>query len=190
MGIRTEARNPAVKIVAGLLYPTGAPELFKWAKDRMSEAFGDPERESPPYPFDCTDYYREISSNLTRRFFSFTGLRHPFGLVVWKKLAISIEGESASEGTGRRVNIDPGYLDGARLVLASTKDNAHRLYMWDDIYAEVTLCRRKFGWESFSYTFPDFASGLYHEFLDTVRNDWKKDIRAMRLLGGNLGRTG
>jgi hypothetical protein len=180
MGKQAKRRNLSVKLITGLLYPEAAPELFDWARKRLAYMFGDIERISAPYPFTLTDYYRDISPNLTRRFFSFVGLRHPFGLVVWKKLAVSIEAESDGQNSGRRVNIDPGYVDGARLILASTKDNAHRVYLWDDIFAEVTLCRRKSGWESFSYTFPDFAEGTYDNFLDEVRSDWKKEIRVMR----------
>jgi hypothetical protein len=168
-----------VKLISGLLYPEERADLMEWAAGRMSAVFGDIELSSPPYPFGYTDYYRDIAPRLTRRFFAFAGLRHPFGLVVWKKLAVSIEAESGDgDGTSRKVNIDPGYLDGARLVLASTKDNAHRIYMWDDIYAETTMCRKKSGWFGFSYTFPDFASGVYNDFLDSARNVWKRDLRA------------
>jgi len=178
MDKRARDKVSPAKLIIGLLYPTGSPGMLDWAAGRLSLTFGDIERTSPPYPFTWTDYYKDISSDLSRRFLSFKGLRHPFGLVVWKRLAISIEAESASGGEGRRVNIDPGYIDGARLVLASTKDNAHRIYLWDDIFAEATLCRGKSGWVSFSYTFPDFASGAYFEFLDLVRSDWKSDARA------------
>ena len=171
--------NLAVKLISGLLYPKSDPELLDWAKEQMTRFFGPIERESEAFSFDYTDYYRDISSELMRRFFSFSGLRHPCGLVSWKKQAIELEACSVQSGdSSRRVNIDPGYIDGARLVLASTKDNAHRIYMYDDIYAEVTLCRRKLGWESFSYTFPDFASGVYSDFLEMVRRDWQRDIRA------------
>ncbi|MDR3278993.1 MAG: DUF4416 family protein [Synergistaceae bacterium] len=180
MSKKAETGLNGVKLIIGLLYPPEDAELFRWVAGRLESTFGGIERESPSYSFDYTDYYKNISPNLTRRFFIFKGLRHPFGLVVWKKLAISIEAESASEKHGRRVNIDPGYIDGARLVLASTKDNAHRIYMWDDIYAEVTLIHRKSGWESFSYTFPDFASGIYNEFLDHARADWQSDLKALR----------
>ncbi|MDR1137400.1 MAG: DUF4416 family protein [Synergistaceae bacterium] len=169
-----------VKLIVGMLHPSGSGDLLEWGVRRLAETFGDMERKSPPYPFVYTDYYRNISPELTRRFFTFAGLRHPFGLVVWKKLAISIEAESMPGGAGRKVNIDPGYMDGAKLVLASTKNNAHRIYLWDDIFAETTLCYRKSGWESFSYTFPDFACGVYDEFLNAARADWKRDIRASR----------
>jgi hypothetical protein len=166
-------------MISGLLCPAEQEELTEWAAERMSAVFGGIELASPPYPFNYTDYYRDIAPRLERRFFVFDWLRHPFGLVAWKKLAISIEAESAAEaGGGRRVNIDPGYLDGARLVLASTKDNAQRIYLRDDVYAEVTMCRKKSGWITFSYTFPDFASGVYDEFLDSARNSWRRDLRA------------
>jgi hypothetical protein len=181
MGKRQRNSVEGVKLIAGMLCPADSSELAEWGMRRMAETFGDIERKSPPYPFVYTDYYREISPRLTRHFFTFAGLRHPFGLVVWKKLAISIEAESARGYAGRKVNIDPGYIDGARLILASTKDNAHRIYLWDDIFAETTLCYRRSGWESFSYTFPDFAGGVYDDFLNAARSDWKRDIRALRL---------
>ena len=85
-----------------------------------------------------------------------------------------------AKGAVRRINIDPGYVDGARLVLASSKNNAHRVYLRDGIFAEVTLCRRKGKWASFFYTFPDFTSGQYNNFLDSVRLDWKKEMRILR----------
>jgi hypothetical protein len=176
---KMEGRFQAVKLITGLLYPDGGEALLEWSRQKLRRVFGDMERESPAYPFDYTDYYDDISPRLARRFFTFAGLRHPFGLVVWKKLAIAIEAESA-EGSGRRVNIDPGYIDGARLILASTKDNAHRIYLWDDIYAEVTLCYKRNGWESFSYTFPDFAAGTYDGFLCEARSDWRRNIRELR----------
>ena len=179
MSAQAERRpHLAVKLITGLLYPASAPELLEWAREQISQLLGPIERESESFVFDYTDYYRGISPELLRRFFSFAGLRHPCGLVSWKKTAIDIEACSAFDiNSSRRVNIDPGYIDGARLVLASTKDNAHRIYLHDDIYAEVTLCRRKSGWESFSYTFPDFAGGAYNGFLETVRRDWQRDIR-------------
>jgi hypothetical protein len=176
---KRDEKFQAVKLITGLLYPDGDEALLEWSRRKLRRAFGEIERESPAYPFGCTDYYDDISPRLARRFFTFAGLRHPFGLVVWKKIAIAIEAESAG-GSGRRVNIDPGYIDGARLILASTKDNAHRIYLWDDIYAEVTLCYKRNGWESFSYTFPDFAAGTYDGFLSEARIGWKRDARELR----------
>ncbi len=172
----------AVKIIVGLLYPADLQELRDWTRGRLSASFGEIERESASYPFDFTDYYRDIAASLLRCFFSFRGLRHPEGLVDWKRAAIDLERESQKRenACSRRVNVDPGYLDGARIVLASTKDNAQRIYLRDGIYAEVTICHRKSGWEKFSYTFPDFKSGRYDAFWDVVRADWQRDRKNLK----------
>jgi hypothetical protein len=128
-------------------------------------------------PFTTTDYYRNIAPNLVRRFAAFEELAPAGGLPEWKRLSVAIEAESR---TPRIVNVDPGYVDGARLVLASTKDHAHRVYLRNGIYAEVTM-RFRFGkWVSFDYTFPDFAGGAYDAFLSEARNSWLKTRRKLR----------
>jgi hypothetical protein len=172
--------DPLVKLIAGVLYPgedTGE-QWFDWTIERLTVLWGAPDIVSDPVPFMTTDYYRDIAPRLLRRFAAFMGpadgLVPAGGLPDWKRASIGIEAESRSP---RIVNIDPGYLDGARLVLASTKDHAHRIYLRDGIYAEVTL-RFRFGkWASFDYTFPDFASGVYDDFLSEARNSWLKADR-------------
>lgn len=134
--------------------------------------FGEIERTSRVYPWRYTNYYDDISPDLSRVFFSFKGMAHPGDLAIWKAASVRYEEETSLNGH-RTVNIDPGYLDGARLVLASTKDNAQRVYIRDGIYAEVTMTHSRDGWSSYPYTFPDFASGVYDEFFDVVRSDWK-----------------
>jgi hypothetical protein len=68
------------------------------------------------------------------------------------------------------VNADPGYLTGAKLVLASTKDFAHRIYLRRGIFAEITLSFRAGAWQAHPWTFPDYRSGLYHAFLRQARD--------------------
>jgi hypothetical protein len=70
----------------------------------------------------------------------------------------------------RPINLDVGYLTGAKLVLASTKDFAHRLYLRDGIFAEITMSFRKDAWASHQLTFPDFKSGIYDAFLKQARD--------------------
>ena len=166
-------REPRVKRITGILYPDD--ELLSWSIERLTEIWGEPEIVSNPVPFDNTNYYDEISPDLKRAFLCFPGLVNAGGLADWKHQAIEIE--AISRQPIRAVNIDPGYVDGARLVLASTKDHAHRIYIRDGIFAEVTMRYRFKKWTAFDYTFPDFASGVYDEFFLKVRKLWLQEVK-------------
>lgn len=165
-------RDPLVKRIVALLVPRGEKGIFERASSLLSDAWGEPERISEFIPFTWTNYYEDIAHDLDRCFFSYPGLFYMSDLPDWKILTCRLESET---GASRRVNLDPGSVDGARLLLASTKGQAHRIYLRNGIFAEVTLCRRKGRWESFFYTFPDFKSGAYFEWLETVREDWKRE---------------
>jgi len=166
-------RDPRVKRITGILYPDD--DLLSWSIEKLTEIWGVPEIVSNPVPFDKTNYYDEISPNLKRVFLCFPGLVNAGGLADWKHEAIEIE--AMSRKPIRAVNIDPGYIDGARLILASTKDHAHRIYLRDGIFAEVTMRYRFRKWTAFDYTFPDFASGVYDEFLLRVRRLWLLEVK-------------
>lgn len=168
---------PLVKIIAGLLYPADRPDLLDWSRDRLRGEFGPVERESRRFRFDFTDYYRDISPSLERVFFSFCRLAGADCLAAWKRAAIRLERESGQGGRVRCVNIDPGYVDGARLVLASTKDNGHRICIAADVFAEITMSHRKGVWEKYPNTYPDFRSSAYDGFFETVYKDWRNDIK-------------
>ena len=170
--------DPKVKRITGILYPIDREDLLQWSVDELAKLWGRPEIFSRSVPFDKTNYYDEIAPNLTRIFLCFPGLVNAGGLADWKHEAINIEAQSRSPI--RAVNIDPGYVDGARLILASTKDHAHRIYLRDGIYGEVTMRYRFKQWQSFDYTFPDFHSGVYDEFLSQVRRLWLQEIKEYR----------
>ena len=163
-------KDPLVKKIVAVLTPRGNKKIFAEVKDMLRGVWGQPQRQSELFPFIWTDYYKDIAPELDRCFLSYNGLYPMSKLSDWKIKAVEIE---AGTGASRRVNIDPGALDGARLLLASTKGQAHRIYLRDGIFAEVTLCRRKGKWENFFYTFPDFKSHVYYSWLDLVRADWK-----------------
>ena len=164
-------RDPLVKKIVALLVPRGNKEIFEHTMQLLEARWGTPERTSVFYPFCWTNYYKDIAPCLDRCFISYPGLYPMSRLSAWKLESCELE---RMTGDTRRVNIDPGTIDGARLLLASTKGQAHRIYLRDGIFAEVTLCRRKGHWEHFFYTFPDFSSGMYDKWLETVREDWKK----------------
>lgn len=159
--------QPAVVRITGVLHPDLG--WLDWATDVLSREWGPVVRRSETLPFDHTDYYKSISPVLFRTFLSFHGLSGAGDIPDWKLFACSVERMSGSD---RRVNIDPGYVNGSRLVLASTKDHAHRIYLRDGIFAEVTMRYMRKRWVPFDCTFPDFSSGVYDRFLDEARTDW------------------
>lgn len=165
-----------VILIAGVLYPDDSRWL--WTVKKLSQIWGPPADISDEFPFKATDYYKDISPELRRRFLSFHGLRDGGALPGWKHDSCAVERESRAPV--RAVNIDPGYVDGARLVLASTKDHAHRIYLGEGIHGEVTMRYRFRRWEPFDYTFPDFAGGLYDDFLSAARGRWIKEMESRR----------
>jgi hypothetical protein len=173
-----EVHDPRrVTPIAALL--AAQADWFDSAKPPLEKLFGAVELESPFYDFDRTDYYTEsMGPDLKRRFFTFRSLADPGSLVAWKlacnRLEIELKAQFAASGAvipERPINIDPGYLTGAKLVLASTKDFAHRIYLRDGIFAEITMGFRGDSWVSHDFTFPDFKSRMYDEFLKKAR-DW------------------
>ncbi len=171
--------EPLVKRISGILYPEDDERYFEWALDELKKLWGEIDLISGAVPFDRTNYYDEISPKLTRRFICTSGLVNAGGLVDWKYQTHELEERSRflfdNKRDIRAINLDPGYIDGARLILASTKDHAHRIWIRDGIYAEVTMRYRFNKWVSFDYTFPDFKSGVYDNFLSDVRNFWLKE---------------
>ena len=80
----------------------------------------------------------------------------------------------------RPLNLDPGYLTSAKLVLASTKDHAHRIYLSRGIYAEVTLHYQDRGWQHHEWTFPDYRRADYQEFFTHARDHLRRQERQER----------
>ncbi|HYG75600.1 MAG TPA: DUF4416 family protein [Planctomycetota bacterium] len=155
----------------------GDASFFQAAKAPLEELLGPVEMESPLYPFDKTIYYAEsMGPGLLRQFFAFRDLKDPALLAGWKLATNAMEANlgrilSTPGGPPRPINLDVGYITGAKLVLASTKDFAHRLYLRDGIFAEITMGFRDNAWISHAFTFPDFKSGIYDAFLKRVRDE-------------------
>jgi hypothetical protein len=154
--------------------------LFEMAGTRLEREFGPVELRSPVLPFNYTDYYEaEMGRDIKRQFLSFQRLIDPGSLADIKlftnQLEEGLQGEKASHG--RPINLDPGYLASSKLVLASTKDYSHRIYLARGIYAEVTLRYVKGGFETLAWTYPDYCSKEYMDFFTEVRTLYMKKLR-------------
>lgn len=156
-----------VKVFAGLL--TAHPLELAGVRRRLEERLGPVDVESGLLDFEYTDYYRpEMGPGLKRALWGFARLEGPEALVDLKLCTNRLEQALAVDGR-RVVNIDPGYLAPARVVLASTKDFAHRLYLGKGIYGEVTLMYRRKGFQPLPWTYPDYRSEAYHRFFRELR---------------------
>lgn len=178
-----KAKKPkAVKLVIGML--AKSQKLFDTAEEFFIRHFGPIDYKSPVIPFGCTDYYKkEMGGQLKRKFISFKKPIRPEKIAKIKLLANSIEGK-LSVNKKRRVNIDPGYISDSKLILATTKDYFHRIYLGCGIYAEVTLRWRKGSFEPFEWTYPDYRSEEYINILNTIRNNYKNHKN--RAIKGNV----
>ena len=151
-----------VKLFLGMI--SREPGLFTECTRLFAQEYGPVDLVSSVLPWDHSDYYREeMGTVLLRLFIFFETLVDPELLVTAKHHAIRIEGtfsESSAVGTRRRINLDPGYLTEAKVVLATTKDFPHRIYIGESIYAESTLHYHK-GSRSFQpveHSYPDFRT--------------------------------
>jgi hypothetical protein len=168
-----------VKLLIALL-ATDSTQLTL-AATRLESSYGAIDVESATFAWSTTDYYREeMGEHLLRKFVAFAPLISPEALAHLKletnALEILLAGDP-SPAARRRVNLDPGYLDATKLVLASTKNQAHRIYLSQGIYAEVTLLYHHGGFHPFIYTYADYRWPETHEFLRRVRKRYLEQLR-------------
>jgi hypothetical protein len=164
-------RAQPVKLIVGML--SAYPAAFAEAEARLADAFGPADTRSDLFAHEFTEYYRdEMGHPLARYFAAFRDLVAPGRLAEIKTQTNAMEAAVAAEGEWdvvRPVNLDPGYVDAAKLVLASTKDYAHRVALGGGIYAEVTLQYRDGDWTAFEWTYPDYRTPAYQEFFTRAR---------------------
>ncbi len=175
-----QIKPPApVKLVVSMF--TAEPALFATAKTRMSELWGPIDLESELFPFAHTDYYAaEFGTHLMRQFVTFATLIDPVHLAEIKIATNALEQEWVAEGK-RRINLDPGYVSLSKLVLASTKDHAHRIYLQQGIYGEVTLYYRQKAFRAWPWTYPDYASAPYLRLFEQIRARYAAQLRQQAL---------
>lgn len=144
---------------------------------QIEEVLGPIDDQTPFFDFNFTTYYlEEMGSKLKKIFLSFQRLIHPGLLPEIKKKANEIEQSWALEGR-RRVNLDPGYIAGAKLILASTKDFAHRIFLADGIYGDVQLKFRQDRFRTEKWTYPDYQTELALTFFRKVRKKYVREVK-------------
>jgi hypothetical protein len=158
----------------------GRAEWLDAATGRLEDRFGPTGAVTEDWPFRFTDYYEaEMGPDLIRRIVSFEQLIDPCEVVEWKLATNEIEQELAGglENVPERpLNLDPGYVAGSKMVLATTKNFNHRIYLREGIYAEVTLRWQGGRFEPWEWTYPDYRTERYRKFFGRLRRRYMEQL--------------
>ncbi len=167
--------SPVLLIVAAFSRHAAA---LAWGRERVQDAWGPVALASPSFAFDATHYYdATMGEGIQKCFWACRDPVDPARLVELKRQSNLWEEEyarTAGHAEPRPLNLDPGYITAAKLVLASTKDHAHRIYLAEGIYAEVTLYYKDRRWQERDWTFPDYRRDDYQAFFTQCRDYLRK----------------
>lgn len=166
---------PPVKYFAALTF---GPDInSKTIFDKLQNIFSEIDTHSPVFIFDdFTNYYeREMGSNLKKQLFSFLELRPAEHLPDIKVATNEIE-ESFRTNHGRSVNIDPGYVNDAKMILATTKDYDHRIYLNRGIFGDIHLRYRRGQFRVNDWTYPDYRQKEILTYFERLRKIYLEQI--------------
>ena len=160
-----------VKLIIGLISLDTA--LFEKAEKILNRKFGKIDEISPHWDFKQTNYYeKEMGKNLKRVFLSFEKLIEANQLINIKHFTNKLELKLAKNNKKRNINIDPGYITLSKLILATTKNFSHRIYVGDGIFEEITLFFRDNSFCFGALTYPDYRQQSYIDFFNKIRKNY------------------
>ncbi len=165
----------ALRVVAAFSRHDAA---LDWTRQWTIDQWGPVVLESPRFDFAETSYYEPtMGTGLKKTFFALERLMDPTQLVTDKLLTNQGETEYAAMGgheESRPLNLDPGYLTDSKFLLATTKDHAHRIYLGQGIYAEITLRYYQKRWQPWEWTYPDYCRDDFIAFFDACREVYRQ----------------
>ena len=175
MGTPTEPKP--VKYFVALLFSDAS--LVTAVENDLTELLGAVDGRSELIPWAASKFYeQEMGLSLRRCFLSFAALRSPAELAAIKLRTQQLEARYRDAvSNGRRVNLDPGYLDGFKVVLASTKNAGQRIYLDGGIYGEATLMYYEGGFHGLPYTYPDYLWAETLDFMTRLRAVYLVQLR-------------
>lgn len=170
-------KPPRVKLVAAIMATDEKHIADSIAA--LSPSYGPVELSSAVFPFAYSGYYaREMGSGLVKIFCAFGNLIEPEEIVARKLEAMECERRFLRSGTtARTANVDPGYLDRMKLVLATTKNASHRVCIGSGIYGDVELVYRSGAFVPLEWTYPDYREPMALEFFKKVRTEYLAQLR-------------
>ncbi len=179
-GLATLLKIMLAKLILLVLSPEIRPsEPFK---QRIELSFGHIDYIGRSHPFNDTDYYAaEFGEPLWRYFVSFYTLVKAEDLADLKLCTCSIEKEMGMNPGKRRYNLDIGYLDPDKLVLASVKRGPFKLEIGSGIFADMLLSYATGHFNPLPWAFADFKDGRYEHDLIAIREKYKAQMRSNSL---------
>ena len=171
---------------AGLL--AGSEEQLGAARFELAQWYGKIDDASEIVPFTFTKYYDdEMGAGLLRQWVRFEALFSPEHLAKCKletNMAETLLARQFTDVPGRRpVNIDPGYVHRYKVILATTKDHSHRVYIAEGIYAEVTLHWHQNRWTAWPWTYADYQSEAAQAFFQKARMHYVERLQRLAASG-------
>ena len=168
--------EPVMLIVAGF---SRHPQLLEQAKLRLEECFGPIALTGPTIEFRNTAYYEgTMGTGLLKSYWAFGVFQEPEQLAHIKRQTIELEQEIISSQQfpeARPLNLDPGFLSLGKFILATTKDQSHRIYLHGGIFAEVTLRFHDGEFEPRPWTYSDWQLPQVLEFLKQARRFYNQN---------------
>ncbi len=166
--------TPEKLIIAVLI---SREDFIEKLNEQLEDNFGPIDYKSEILNFNYTNYYNpEMGTNIKRFFLSFQNLISPDTLSDIKILTNTIE-NIFREDNNRQINLDPGMLSMKSFILATTKDNGHRIPLQKGIYGEVTLLFVNKKFQSLPWTYVDYQSEDYSRVLNKIRIIYKNNIK-------------
>ncbi len=170
--------EPVVRFCAVI---TRHEEARQWAIERLTKAWGRPSLTSKQIPFQAGGFYTAtMGLDLQKVLIAINDCADPSGLADWKRQTNQWELEYADESSHiekRPLNLDPGYMTQAKLVLATTKDRDHRIYLRDGIFAEVTLTYVHKQWQHHRWSYPSYRTEEVTNFATDCRNQLRLHLQ-------------
>ena len=175
MGVEKEFH--LVKLFSGFIYRD--KDIYQAVKAKLAGIFSPVDLESEVFDFDFTTYYnKEMGTPLFRRFVSFKTLIAPGQLPDIKLLTNQIEIETAAAGN-RTLNLDPGYLSEANVIIATTKNYYQRVPLTQGIYAHMEYILKGKKLLTLEWTYPDFRTPQYMDFFDRLKLLYKQNLKEL-----------
>lgn len=170
-----------VKLIVSLI--SRDKGLFTFVSGELAHTYGRIDFMSKPIPFTTTTYYQaEMGENLMRRFITFEKLIEPDLLPEVKQVTNELESKQKDGKGNRRINCDPGYIALEHLILATHKKYSHRPYLKDGVYADLTLIYKRKSFQPLEWTYPDYASAEIREIMNRLRERYRVQFRADKIV--------